>query len=119
MGLKPELWQNTKLAKKRTNKDSTVLVCKHDRRQWWLVADAERDPTTTICDDVGGRETWAGPGEMRWGREGEGRAGLDERRHRLVESVEQVLAREQLLDGGVHLRVQLAQVLKARDRLVQ
>lgn len=108
----------TKLAKerKKANGIATLLSTHTKGRRRLLVADAERDRTKTECDDDdGGREVWAGPGETRLWR----RAGLDERRHRLVESVEQVLAREQLLDGGIDLRVQLAQVLKARDWLVQ
>ncbi|CAN7999806.1 unnamed protein product, partial [Ixodes hexagonus] len=72
---------------------------------------------TTECEDDGdgrgGDMGGAGGDEVT----GVG-TGLDERRHRLVKSVEQVLPREQLLNGGVDLRVQLAQVLKARDWLV-
>lgn len=110
--------KDTKLAKerKKANGIATLFSTHTKGRRRLLVADAERDRTKTECDDDdGGREVWAGPGETRLWR----RAGLDERRHRLVESVEQVLAREQLLDGGIDLRVQLAQVLKARDWLVQ
>lgn len=108
--------KDTKLAKKKKSDGIVTFSSTHTKgRRRLLAADAERDRTKTECDDDGGREVWAGPGETRLWR----RAGLDERRHRLVESVEQVLAREQLLDGGIDLRVQLAQVLKARDGLVQ
>lgn len=56
--------------------------------------------------------------------EGEGRGrgpcGLDERRgHGLVEGAQEVLAGEQLVDGGIDLGIQLAQVLQRGNGHVQ